>query len=124
MKCAVSGNYGSINGGFTSKFFSSINASTMAPSLDLSNAIGLNRVVGWAGTWMGNDPRDLKNAKNIFIWGNNITDAQIHEWHFVADAIEAGSNVIVVDRSLHIWLRKRKSSFPSGRGRMRRSSFR
>ena len=97
MKCAVSGNYGSINGGFTSKFFSSINASTMAPSLDLSNAIGLNRVVGWAGTWMGNDPRDLKNAKNIFIWGNNITDAQIHEWHFVADAIEAGSNVIVVD---------------------------
>lgn len=97
MKCAVSGNYGVINGSYTSIFFNAINASTMAPNLDMGNAVGLNRVVGWAGTWMGNDPRDLKNAKNIFIWGNNITDAQIHEWHFVADALEAGANLIVID---------------------------
>lgn len=94
---AVSGNYGSINGGYTSAFASAINASTMSANLDMSNAIGLNRVVGWAGIWLGSEIADMKNAKHVFFWGNNVTDAQIQEWHFVADAIEAGVDTIVID---------------------------
>lgn len=97
MRVAVSGNYGALNSGFTGKLFNTLNASTMGSNLDMANAVGLNRVVGWAGLWPGNDPRDLKNAKNIFLWGNNLTDAQIHDWHFMADAIEAGANVICID---------------------------
>ncbi len=93
----VSGNYGTINGGHTSTFASAINSSTMSASLDLSNAVGLNRVVGWAGLWLGNEAADMKNAKHVFFWGNNVTDAQVQEWHFVADAIEAGANTIVID---------------------------
>ncbi len=97
VKSIVSGNYGQINQGFTATFFNNINASTMAASLDIGNAVGLNRVVGWAGIWLGNENADLVNAKNIFIWGNNLTDAQIQEWHFMADAIEAGAKTIVID---------------------------
>lgn len=97
VKAVVSGNYGAINGGWTANLFNAMNASTMGSNLDMGNYYGVMRVVGHAGLWPGNDPRDFKNAKNIFLWGNNLTDAQIHDWHFMADAIEAGANVICID---------------------------
>jgi anaerobic selenocysteine-containing dehydrogenase len=96
-KWVISGNYGAIGGGFYTTFFNAINASSIAPCVDIGNAMGLNRVVGWAGVWTSNEACDLVNAKTIFVWGNNITDAQVQEWHFVADAIEAGAKLIVID---------------------------
>lgn len=97
VRCSGSGNYGAINNAYTNKFFNKINASTMSSSLDMGNFYGISRVFGMAGLWPGNDPRDLVNAKNIFLWGNNLTDAQLHDWHFMADAIEAGAYVICID---------------------------
>jgi anaerobic selenocysteine-containing dehydrogenase len=96
-KYVVSGNYGAVGGSYYTTFFNAISASTISPCVDMGNAIGLNRVVGWAGIWLGSEAKDLVNAKNIFVWGNNITDAQIQEWHFVADAQEAGAKLIVID---------------------------
>lgn len=82
----------------TGKLFGEINASTMSGPLDAGNMYGFMRVLGYGGhPWPGNDPHDYVNAKNLFLWNNNLTDAQIHDWHFVADAIEAGTNVICID---------------------------
>lgn len=97
IRCSGSGNYGAINNAYTNKFFNQINASTMSSSLDMGNFYGISRVFGMAGLWPGNDPRDLVNAKTIFLWGNNITDAQIHDWHFLADAKEAGAYIVCID---------------------------
>ena len=80
------------------RLFGTINASTMTGPLDGVNMYGIMRTYGYGGSpWPSNNQRDLKNAKNLFIWGNNLTDAQIQEWHFVADAMEGGTNVIVID---------------------------
>lgn len=94
---SLSGNHGQIVGEFATKFFGEINATTLSCNGDMGNTIGLNRVLGFGGLWSGNETKDMSNAKNVFIWANNLTDAQIHDWHFVADAIEAGANIIVID---------------------------
>ena len=33
----------------------------------------------------------------IVIWGSNMTESDIHSWHFVADAIDNGTKVVVID---------------------------
>lgn len=84
--------------GTPGKWLGTIGGSTMGGPLDNGNMYGLMRVYGYGGhPWPGNDPRDYVNAKNLFLWSNNLTDAQVHDWHFVADAIEAGANVICID---------------------------
>lgn len=97
FRISCSGNYGAINGAYTNKLFNKINAGTVSSSLDMGNFYSIMRVFGMAGLWPANDPRDLVNAKNIFLWGNNITDAQLHDWHYLADAKEAGAKVICID---------------------------
>lgn len=60
---------------------------------------GTGQVFG-ANDWNGpssNDPSDWKNSKTIFLWGYNITDANIQAWHFLADALENGTKLVVVD---------------------------
>lgn len=58
-----------------------------------SQVLGMN---DWNGP-SSNDPSDWKNSKTIFIWGYNVTEANIQAWHFLADAIEAGAKVVTVD---------------------------
>jgi molybdopterin-containing oxidoreductase family molybdopterin binding subunit len=57
----------------------------------------MNRVLGNAGPWVGNECSDVVNSKAIITWGSNLTEAYPHTWHFVADAIEAGTKLIVID---------------------------
>lgn len=45
----------------------------------------------------GNDLTYLKDAKTILIWGANVTDSQVQQWHFVADAKEAGATLVCID---------------------------
>ena len=78
-------------------FFNKINASMIKIARDQANTRGINRVVGNLGDWVLNDPSDFKNAKTLFVWGANITDAQLHDWHFVADAQDAGTKLVVID---------------------------
>ncbi|MBC2890050.1 molybdopterin-dependent oxidoreductase [Gordonibacter massiliensis (ex Traore et al. 2017)] len=96
-KWSVSGNRGMIVQESYATLFNAINASSIGPGVDMANAYGTARVTGWIGIWSSNGPDDLVNAKNIFLWGNNLTSAQLQEWHFVADALEAGSRLIVID---------------------------
>lgn len=92
-----SGNYGTLTSshfGATSRFFHALDATTLSNTLDVAQAHGLMQVFG---ALPNNDPADLANAETIFIIGSNMTEAQIHTWHFVADAKERGAKVIVVD---------------------------
>lgn len=60
---------------------------------------GTSEVFG-VNDWNGpssNDPTDWKNSKTIFLWGYNITEANIQAWHFLADALEGGTELVVVD---------------------------
>lgn len=79
------------------RFFGTINASSMTAEVDKSNYLGINRVYGFAGLWPNSDPHDWLNAKTMFLWGNNLTDAQLQDWHFMADAMENGTKVICID---------------------------
>ena len=54
-------------------------------------------VSSYNGDWSTtNEPADWANARTIFLWGYNLTEAHIHNWHLVADAIENGAKLIVI----------------------------
>lgn len=95
-----SGNMGTISGVASpmfNVFFNKINATQIKIARDQANTRGVNRVVGSLGDWVLNDPSDFKNAKTLFVWGANITDAQMHDWHFIAEAQESGTKLVVID---------------------------
>lgn len=95
-----SGNMGAISGVASpmfNVFFNKINSTQIKIARDQANTRGINRVVGNLGDWVLNDPSDFKNAKTLFVWGANITDAQMHDWHFIAEAQELGTKLIVID---------------------------
>lgn len=95
-----SGNLGTVSGVASpmfNVFFNKINSTQIKIARDQANTRGINRVLGNLGDWVLNDPSDFKNSKTLFVWGANVTDAQIHDWHFIADAQEAGTKLVVID---------------------------
>lgn len=95
-----SGNLASINGVGGPLFnvlFNQINATQIKIARDQANTLGINRVVGSLGDWVLNSTQDYVNSKTIFVWGCNITDAQAADWHHVANALEAGTKLVVID---------------------------
>lgn len=47
--------------------------------------------------FMGNDIADTPNAKSIFVWGSNPTDAYPADWQFVCRAREKGAKLVTID---------------------------
>lgn len=95
-----SGNLASINGTGSPLFnllFNKINATQIKIARDQANTRGINRVVGSLGDWVLNSTQDYVNSKTVFVWGCNITDAQAQDWPLVANALEAGVKLVVID---------------------------
>lgn len=115
-----SGNYGILSSshfGAVARFFAALDATTLENTLDVAQAHGLMQVFGGLPN---NDPADLANARTIFIIGSNMTEAQIHTWHFVADAKDKGAKVVVIDpvytqtaAKADQWVRIRPGSDPA-----------
>lgn len=87
-----------------SRLASLLNASSIMPCLDMGSYYGMTAVAGnyisplmGMGMWEGNEPTDAKNAKSIVVWGANITDAQIQNWHLVKEAMQGGTKLVVID---------------------------
>lgn len=80
--------------GMMPRLANAMGATTLEVALDMAFMAGYHRVAGFTD---GNGPKDWKNAKTIIIDGYNITEANIHNWHFVADAQDGGTKVIVID---------------------------
>ncbi len=81
-----------------------LNASSIGPCLDMGSFYGMQAAAGLHTTqqlgmmmWNGNEPTDAKNAKTIVVWGANVTDAQIQNWHLIKEAIESGVKLVVID---------------------------
>ena len=80
-----------------------IQASTVGACVDQASAYGLTAACGTSMpnlmvmAWNGNEPSDAVNAKSIVVWGANITDAQVQNWHLIRRAQKAGVKLYVVD---------------------------
>jgi molybdopterin-containing oxidoreductase family molybdopterin binding subunit len=97
---SCSGSMGLLHGlmpGIKARLQNAIGATAFDASVDVAVTHGINRVVGNAGPWIANECSDVVNSKTIITWGSNLTEAYPHTWHFVADALEAGTKLIVVD---------------------------
>ncbi len=93
------GYYGSINGYYGSIFrFANLFAGTYGEgALDSAIPLGVYQVLGGPSYAQGNEAADLVNARLIILWGSNITESNLQNWHFVADALDDGGKLIVVD---------------------------
>jgi len=108
----VSGSLGTLNNGGTgiyNRLFHAIGGTIINPSLDAAIPYGSARV---AGNMLMNDISDYVNARNIIVMGANITEAHIHDWHFMADAQEGGTRIIVIDPRYSITASKADSWIP------------
>ena len=94
------GNYALLNGalpGAGGRFQNLIGASSINNCVDDAIVVGVDRVLSYAGDWSTtNEPADWANARTFFLWGYNLTECNIHNWHFVADALENGAKLIVI----------------------------
>lgn len=117
-----SGNYGLSFGvntnvmGYYAKLLNVINATYVHHCYDelsgkycQATGISLNRC-----------PHFMLDSKCVIVWGANPTESIIHTWHFVMEAQEAGTKVIVVDPNYTIaaskadlWVPVRPGSDPA-----------
>ncbi len=125
----MSGNYGVINGGLagcTQRFAGVIQGTVVGGAIDSAMPLGLAQVLantlsGNQAWGIGNEPADLAHSQMVTVWGSNITESQIHNWHFVADAMEEnGAKLVVIDPTFtptaakaDIWIRPRPGSDPA-----------
>jgi anaerobic selenocysteine-containing dehydrogenase len=80
--------------GITARLQNLIQATSISADVDAALAAGLGRTIG--GTLLSQES-DASNAKTMIAWGCNVTEAMPQTWHFYADAIEAGTKLVVID---------------------------
>jgi molybdopterin-containing oxidoreductase family molybdopterin binding subunit len=96
---SISGNYGMVNGmgGAINRFANVFQGTSLGVSVDVGMPLGFQQV-GLSYYGGGNEMADIAdNAKLIVIWGSNMTESDIHSWHFIADAIDNGTKIVVID---------------------------
>ncbi|HEX4979878.1 MAG TPA: molybdopterin-dependent oxidoreductase [Acidimicrobiales bacterium] len=123
-----SGNYGAVNGGFgyaIQVFANELEATMGQLAVDQATPLGMSQVLanmvgGAAGMMIGNEAVDMANADLIVAWGTNMTESQVHNWHFVADARDLGATLVVIDPNFSIlaskadkWIAPRPGSDPA-----------
>lgn len=94
-----SGNNGMLNGGLlgiTGRLQNVMQATPLTNTVDVALGTGLGRVFGSIAS-ISRSEIDFKESKHIVTLGSNITEAQIHTWHFIADALESGTELTVID---------------------------
>ena len=93
---------GTLNGllpGSTFRFANLIEATKIDSNFDFGAMAGFKRVYGPPTQAFGdnNEWADITNAKSIFAWAHKLEVASAHHWHFIADAIESGAKLTVID---------------------------
>ncbi|MFC5999622.1 molybdopterin-dependent oxidoreductase [Quadrisphaera sp. GCM10027208] len=121
----LSGSYAILNGalaGAAHRMANVLGGTLAVDSIDLGLATGETQVAanlasGMAAWMLAHQPEDIANARTIIAWGTNVTESQVHNWHFFADALDNGAKLIVIDprfseaaSKAHIWVRPRPGS--------------
>jgi molybdopterin-containing oxidoreductase family molybdopterin binding subunit len=116
------GNYGSVAGygpNLLANAFQATGIELIEPSWGIDTAVSLGvGQIGLAGAQ--NESLDMSNADLLVMWGNNLTEAMVQEWHFVADAKDRGATLVVIDPNFSItaskadkWIPLRPGSDPA-----------
>lgn len=94
---AVSGCFG--NGSFNApkRLQNLMGATSISANMDNAVFYGTTNAIGVGEFYNGNELADLLEAKTILIWGANPADAQMQNWHFMAEAQSNGTKLIVID---------------------------
>jgi anaerobic dimethyl sulfoxide reductase subunit A len=94
-----SGYYGYLNGcyGGILRFANLFGGTFGVGALDSAMPLGMLQVLGGPDHGQGNEAADLTNARLILLWGSNVTESNLQNWHFVADALDNGAKLITVD---------------------------
>jgi molybdopterin-containing oxidoreductase family molybdopterin binding subunit len=117
---AGSGSYASVSGYASGALARAFGATSIGNAVDEAVTLGAFQV-GLGSSWLGgNEPLDMSNADLLIMWGNNLTEAQVQEWHFVADAKDRGATLVVIDPNFSItaskadkWIPLRPGSDPA-----------
>jgi len=115
-----SGNYGSVAGYGPSLLANVFEATNIGLAVDEAVTLG-GFQVGLGSSWLGgNEALDMSNADLLVMWGNNLTEAQVQGWHFVADAKDRGATLVVIDPNFSVtaskadkWIPLRPGSDPA-----------
>lgn len=109
------GNVGiSTCGGVPTKFMNAMDGTKTTGVFDFNAVTGFMRTIGFSFSvfWNQNEIIDVKNAKNLFIWGANMPDSQPHNWHFMKEAQEQGTKIWFIDPKFNIGASKADEYIP------------
>ncbi len=116
------GNYGVVAGYASQTLANAYQATALEMieptwGIDVAVSLGVSQV-GLSNA--NNESLDMSNAELLIVWGNNLTEAQVQEWHFVADALDRGASLVVIDPNFSItaskatkWIPLRPGSDPA-----------
>jgi anaerobic selenocysteine-containing dehydrogenase len=84
-------------GGSISRFANVYQGTLLGVSVDQAMPLGVSQVgLNYYGG--GNEAEDIAdNARLIIVWGSNLTESDIHTWHFMSDALDNGAKLVVID---------------------------
>ena len=54
-------------------------------------------MIATTGRPVGPDPEDFVHSRLILVWGANLLSTNLHQWHFIHEAQQAGAHVICID---------------------------
>ena len=98
-----SGSFGLLNGchylGAYNRLMGKLGAIPISGAIDMNYYTASSAMYGSGLSGSYNEITDLRNARTVIAWGTNFTEAQMQSWHFLADAIDAGCKVVVIDPS-------------------------
>jgi anaerobic dimethyl sulfoxide reductase subunit A len=99
-----SGYYGYLNGFYGSimRFANIFGATYGSGAIDSAVPLGVQEALGGPYEGQGNEAADLVNARLILAWGSNLTESNLQNWHFVADALDNGGKLVVIDPNFTI----------------------
>lgn len=97
----LTGNFGGVGGNGTSsiyaRFKKATGMSTLGNAVDAATKYVCSRMMGASFFNTANEPKDLANAKTLFIWGANPAVSQMQIMHFITEARQKGATVVTID---------------------------
>lgn len=99
--CFGSGSFGVLSGqgigNPTSRLVNITGCAQINITVDAAHMYIAGDTVGIGPNFTLNEIADLKNAKSIFVWGSNPVISQQQSTHFILEAQEQGSKLVVID---------------------------
>lgn len=85
-------------GAYFTRFGNIMGFSKVNGNLDWAVNVAGFIAYGGQGMWSrGNEPTDYENASTFVCWGSNPVVSQLHNMHFILEAKEKGTQLIVID---------------------------